>query len=249
MNPAALRSRQKNAAAIVRYLIKSGEVSRTELASVLGLSTATVTNIVTDLIRSDLVYESGSVGSALGRKAKLLRFNARRNYILAIDFSNTDNTASIYLCDLLGAVERKVTHVLPLTLTEENSDVLILQHIIQAVTDFIGFSPEEQRKLRVAAISLPGFYNSSDSTIYAPFFNWKNFPLARPLSAILPVPAYFENVTRMKSIFELSYVDPEERNVIYLTLSPGVGMVHFFDRHMVEGHHGLAGEAGHMSLD
>ena len=66
MNPAAHRSRQKNAAAIVRYLIKSGEVSRTELASVLGLSTATVTNIVTDLIRSGLVYESGSVGSALG---------------------------------------------------------------------------------------------------------------------------------------------------------------------------------------
>lgn len=250
MNPAALRSRQKNAAAIVRYLIKSGEVSRTELASVLGLSTATVTNIVTDLIRSGLVYESGSVGSALGRKAKLLRFNARRNYTLAVDLSSASGVTTIYLCDLLGAVERKASLSIPFTLTGENPDALILEHIIRAVTDFLsGLSPEEQRKLRVAAVSLPGILNGNDSTIYAPAYNWKNLPLVRPLSAALSVPVYFENITRMKSIFELSYVEPEERNVIYLALSPGIGMVHFFDRHMVEGRYGLAGEVGHMTLD
>ena len=49
MNKAALRSKQKNLRRIIDYVIKNGEVSRVEIARAFGISTATVTNLVTEL--------------------------------------------------------------------------------------------------------------------------------------------------------------------------------------------------------
>ena len=55
MNPATLRAKQMNKRKIATYVIIHEEATRIEIASALGISTGTVTNIVTELIRENLL--------------------------------------------------------------------------------------------------------------------------------------------------------------------------------------------------
>ena len=80
MNPAAFEAKQKNARRIVDYIVNHGETSRVALANIFGLSTATVTNIVTELLDQKLLYESRREQSIAGRKTTLLQFNANLHY-------------------------------------------------------------------------------------------------------------------------------------------------------------------------
>jgi predicted ArsR family transcriptional regulator len=101
MNPAAFAARQKNERHIIEYVVNSGETSRVELANALGLSTATVTNIVTDLLDKNLLYESRQAKSTVGRKTTLLKFNGELFYVLTVEI-NADNYLSVSITDLDG---------------------------------------------------------------------------------------------------------------------------------------------------
>ena len=85
MNPAAFAARQKNERHILEYVINNGETSRVTLAKSLSLSTATVTNIVTDLIDKNLLYESRRENSTVGRKTTLLQFNKNLCLVLTVE--------------------------------------------------------------------------------------------------------------------------------------------------------------------
>ena len=64
--------RQRNRAQALRSIILSGQTSRAALARESGLSVASVTNLVSELISEGLVIEAGSVASRGGRPVTLL---------------------------------------------------------------------------------------------------------------------------------------------------------------------------------
>ena len=59
--------RDRNKASVLRWVLRDGETTRGRLASACGLSAATVTNVVTDLVRDGLLQEAGSIPSEGGR--------------------------------------------------------------------------------------------------------------------------------------------------------------------------------------
>ena len=65
--------RVRNRAAVLRRVVLAGETTRATLAGECGLSTATVTNVVADLIREGLVEEHGLLPSDGGRPIARLR--------------------------------------------------------------------------------------------------------------------------------------------------------------------------------
>lgn len=248
MNPAALISKQKNARNILNYIIKYGEVSRPALAAAFDLSTATVTNIITELMSQNLVYEGRSENTGLGRKAKLIRFNSKLHYVVAINIADA-STLKLWVCDLLGEVKECETRHIELELSAHNPEEKIVTGIVSVVTDFLKkISPDVAEKLTAVAISIPGMVGYNES-IYAPFFNWNNLPLSKPLQAAIHLPVFFENVTRVKATYEMRYVDEKEKNIVFLTTTPGVGMVNYFDGKMIMGKTGISGEIGHMSIN
>lgn len=248
MNPATLLAKQKNTRDIVKCIVRSGEISRPSLAAALHLSTATVTNIITGLMAENVVLEGRADSTGLGRKARLLRFNAKLRYVLAISVTDSSRL-SMWVCDLLGGVVHSGGADIPFHVGGGNTEELVVRRVVEAVSQFLASLPaEDAARIAAAAVSIPGIVGYNE-TIYAPFFQWTNLPLARPLRAAVGHPVYFENVARIKSIYELRYLEPSEKNVIYLTTSPGVGMVNFFDGKMIMGKNGISGEVGHMSLN
>lgn len=124
-----------------------------------------------------------------------------------------------------------------------------MKNIISALETFLQEQPQALRdRVQMIGLCLHGMVNAMH-TFDIPGLNWKNMNLLMPLQAAMGLPVYAEGITRIFAQYEMRFIDPTEKNVIYLNLGHGVGMVNFFDRKMVMGKTGIAGEVGHISLN
>ena len=248
MNPAAFAARQKNERHIIEHVVINGETSRVSLANALGLSTATVTNIVTDLLERKLLFEGRQERSSVGRKTTLLQFNGDLHYILAVEI-RTEKILQMSICNLIGNQLASKECYCSMGVSEDCPKTQVLKNIIHALTDFLNEQPNAIRsKVKMIGLCLHGMVNAA-KTFDSPGLNWKNLNLTIPLQVAMGMPVYAEGITRILASYEMRFIDPSEKNVLYLNMSTGIGMVHFFDRKMVMGKTGIAGEVGHISLN
>ena len=101
MNPGSIEAKKQNIAGIARTIYDHPEISRKGLGHRFGLSASTVTLAVTSLLEHRLVMESGQEEAAAGRRARLLRINARAGSILTIHLTG-ELSIQFRLCDLCG---------------------------------------------------------------------------------------------------------------------------------------------------
>src|SRR5436190_1353066 len=70
--------------------------SRNDLAKASGLSPATISNVVSDLINDGLVAEAGSVSSAGGRPRSLLRVRPDFGHVVGVDIAETQVRVGLF---------------------------------------------------------------------------------------------------------------------------------------------------------
>ena len=86
--------RDINSHLILEIILREGKISRAALSKQSGLTKATVSAIVLELIEKNLVIEVGSDDTSMGRKPILLTFNASCGHVLSIDL-NVDTIAAM----------------------------------------------------------------------------------------------------------------------------------------------------------
>lgn len=98
--------RRHNRAALLSTLYLHGPVSRLELVAESGLSAATVTNVVAELIADGVVAEAGSVESDGGRPRTLLAVRPDFGHVVGVDVGETHVEVGLFDCALgtLGTV-------------------------------------------------------------------------------------------------------------------------------------------------
>ncbi len=92
--------RDINSTLVLETIINTKPISRAAISKKLGLTKATISTIVQDLINKELVIEIGSDDTDLGRKPILLSFNKKAGYVISIDIGV--ETISALLTDLEG---------------------------------------------------------------------------------------------------------------------------------------------------
>ena len=79
---------------------------------------------------------------------------------------------------------------------------------------------------------------------------WVNFPLAPKLSEHFGVPVHLDNDANLAALAEWQYgAGKGHHDLIYLTISTGIGGGVISSDRLVEGFHGMGGELGHMLID
>ncbi len=79
---------------------------------------------------------------------------------------------------------------------------------------------------------------------------WRNFPLTPNLTRDFHVPAFLDNDANLAALGEWTFGAAKgHRDVLYLSISTGVGGGVIVDNHLLQGFHGLATELGHTILD
>ncbi|MEL6270596.1 MAG: ROK family protein, partial [Chloroflexota bacterium] len=161
--------------------------------------------------------------------------------IIGVDLGGTRIRAAA--CDLqLNIIERKET----LTLAKEGRDATInrIKNIIRDVM-------MEGKTVKGIGFSAPGPLNPKTGVVVAPpnLSGWHNVPLGDMLHEEFGVPVYVGNDANVAALAEtLRGAARGHNNVIYITVSTGIGSGIISGGYMILGEEGLGAEIGHIPL-
>ncbi len=160
--------------------------------------------------------------------------------IVAIDVGGTQLRAAAYQHDQL----EPLTHNRIETKAKEPNAFGRLIDLIE------GIWPKNM-KVDAIGVSSPGPVDPHNGiVIMTPNIKeWHDFPITAKLSEHFGVPAYLENDANLAALGEWKFgAGRGHHNVLYLTVSTGVGGGVIIEDRLLQGFHGLAAELGHTTV-
>jgi predicted NBD/HSP70 family sugar kinase len=187
--------RRGNRAEVLQRLYFEGPLSRQELASVTGLSSGSISNVVTELAGDGLLEEAGVVDSDGGRPRTLLRVAPGSGHLIGIDVGETRVRVELFDLSLteLARTERPLIH--------HGYDVdRIVSHIRDAVAEVLRDADVPAAQLLGVGVGVPGIIDRASAggvVVHGQTVGWDAVPLEAMLreSAELPahVPFFIDN--------------------------------------------------------
>ncbi len=229
--------RSINEKMILREIFLSQKIDRASLARKTGISAATVTKIVTELIDEGLIMEVGESTSTGGRKPILLCMNPAYGNILGVKIGL--GYLQLIIADLTGEVVTKQR----IDFGENSEPVKISKLIKQFVDD------QNRNHLVGASVAVSGSVDSLNGIVLDSFIlGWKNVKFGEMLSKQLKVPVYIMNdVDSFTTTHLWKGKLTKCKDAIVITLGVGIGGSLVVDGNLYTGNGG-AGEVGHMTV-
>ncbi|OJX47306.1 MAG: hypothetical protein BGO78_17730 [Chloroflexi bacterium 44-23] len=122
-----------------------------------------------------------------------------------------------------------------------------IQRLINLIRDI-----SKDHILKAISIGVPGFLDLEKGIILnCPNIpGWVNFPIRQILTEQFNVPIYINNDANLAALGEWKYgIGQGHKNLLYLTISTGIGSGVIINNQLLLGTKGLAGELGHTTLE
>ncbi len=237
--------RRLNIALILNCLRTSDCRTRAKLAGSTGLSRATVSSLVDELIALNLVRETGLHPSEGGRPGTCLELNPEGGSAIGIEIGV--DFVSVVLTDFVANIRWRKRIEFD---TYNTGDVI---SIAEKLVD----NAEKRSKilgLRLIGIGcgLPGLVKIDEGRlVIAPNLGWHDIPFQALWEKRYGVPVYVMNEGTAAALGELYFgVAANFHDFIYLSASSvGIGAGIVIGGKLFQGIDGYAGEIGHMVLD
>src|SRR5205807_3355273 len=120
--------RRINRSTVLRQIYLGHTMSRQELSQRSGLSSATVTNVVAELLQEGIVIESGLEASQGGRPRSMLTINPHYGYFIGVEVGET-----LIRVELFDLTLHKLGAVAYPTVLSENQPEQVGEYIDQGV--------------------------------------------------------------------------------------------------------------------
>ncbi|SDJ35893.1 Sugar kinase of the NBD/HSP70 family, may contain an N-terminal HTH domain [Frankineae bacterium MT45] len=234
--------REHNLALVMRSIADGPRRSRAQLAEATGLTRATISGLVDELITSDLLIELEPDRSSRGRPGSPITLNPNGPAGLGIEV-NVDYTSACVV-DLTGEVRSQRTELL------DNRKVSPEQGMRHAVT-LANEVRDEVGKLGIAGatVALPGLVDSDGLLRRAPNLpRWQDLDVAGEFSQLLGLDVQVDNEANLAALAELWYGEPRD-DFVLVSADIGIGAGIVLNRRLYRGVRGRAGELGHVVVD
>ncbi len=236
--------RQRNRTQALRSIILSGRTSRAELARESGLSIASVTNLVAELISEGLVVEAGAVASSGGRPITLLAPNPTGAYFLGADVG--ERGVAVELFDLgMTRIDREFRG------GREGEPIDMIAADLDAALDALRErNPDAWPKVVGLGLGLPGIVEyeaDGRQVLYAQSLGWPAVAANELVSRDIRI--FAENGAKTQAMAELW--DGAARGVdeaLVVLLGRGVGLGIVTGGELAHGLTSSAGEWGHVKI-
>lgn len=247
--------KQSNQQLVLQLIQGRGPISRKDIAQITGLSPASVSGITGELIDGGLVQEVGEAEAdgRAGRKAVLLRLNARAGFVVGVKYSirAIDAVVTDLDANVLYALEVPFAFADKARQHEENSvPAAVVSVTVQTIERLIAEAGVDPSKLLGIGVAINGIVDSAAGiSRTAPHFGWRNVPIAAPLAKRFGIPVYLENDARALAIAEQWFGAGRGADT-FMVLAAGYGIGGGFVVHgkLHRGALGGAGEFGHLPL-
>ncbi|MDR0342437.1 MAG: ROK family transcriptional regulator [Nocardiopsaceae bacterium] len=237
--------RRENRAAVLWSLYFSRPGSRQGLSAATGLSPASVTNVVRELLDEGIVTEAGSEDSDGGRPRVLLDINPGYGYVIGVDIGET--RIRVELFDLAMTERAKAEY--PLDPAEHEVDVVV-RDIAAGLTTVLRDAGIEPAAVLGVGVGVPGIVEQGrEVRVHAQTYGWDAVPLERLLRAHTGLPLRFENGAKTMGQAELWFgAGRGARSVAVVLIGSGVGASLISGGSTYRGASASAAELGHTTI-
>jgi len=238
--------RRRNRSTLLSTLFFEGPLSRYELGRRTGLSAATVSNVVGEMVDDGLVVEAGLVESDGGRPRVLLRVNPGYGNVIGIDVGETG--VKMELFDL--SMERLATIDRPLA-SPQPDQRLVGTMIAAGLDELLASAGVAESALLGVGIGVPGTVEQGETVrVHAQTIGWDGVALADLVRAGgVGVPLFVENGAKTQGQAEMWFgAGRGARHAVIALIGSGVGATVITDGTAYRGSTSSAGEWGHTTL-
>ena len=238
----------RNQRAVLREILSSGPISRTEIGARVGLTAGAVSRIVRPLLDVSLVRETterrDDAPGRPGRRTSPLEINPRGGQVLGIGIGPSIQT--VVLSDIGSGVIAGI---------ELNPDViddpdLMIRRVARESRRLIGAHLDDRSRLLGGLLMITGPVDPvKGSTPGAPYLGWGPYPLRARLADVLDVPMTIRSMTATIASAELRFgVARKRKNVLTFLCGLGVGSAVILDGRLIEGGNIPTGGIGAMEV-
>ncbi len=252
--------RAMNLSLVLHHILTDpGAVSRADIAARTGITRATVSRLVDELVQSGLIAELSPAPEATrGRPA--VRLTPSRGSVIALGLEVNISYLAARAVDLTGAVVADARQPGDFA---QSDPVATLGHLAslgrqvlaEAMTaDALIDGPARRvaPRLAGAGLALPGLV-SGDALALAPNLGWRDLPLTTLLAQLTDLnPVLVANEADLAA-FAVANPRPGASegpaSFVYVSGEVGIGAGIIIDHHPLSGAHGWSGEIGHICAD
>lgn len=231
--------RDINSTLVLETIINTSPISRATISKRLGLTKATISAIVQDLMNKNLVIEIGCDDTELGRKPILLSFNKKAGFIISVDIGV--DTISSLLTDL-GGEDCSLKQVK----TPAYKDFMI-SSLCDLIESMIPKNDNSPYGLVGISLGIHGVVNDNQVS-FAPYYNLSDTNLAKALEEHFHTPVYLENEANLSVLGEKTFMY-DYPNIANISIHSGIGLGIIINHELYTGFNGRAGEFGHTVIE
>jgi predicted NBD/HSP70 family sugar kinase len=236
--------RQRNRASALRFILRERETSRADVARHCGLSAASATNIINELINDNLVTEAGTVASRGGRPIGIVVPNTQGAFAIGADVG--ERGVAVELFDLgLNMVDREFHGG-----RQQETPETIDRELTEAIAALRDRNTGIWQRVIGVGLGLPGVVETAADgvqTIYAQSLGWQ--PRSIPQTTSDGLPIFAENGAKTLARAEQWFGAARGvNNAAIALLGRGVGMALINEGTVFRGAFSSATEWGHTKI-
>lgn len=221
-------------------------ISRADLSRLMDTNRANITFLINDLLEEGLVRE-GATGndSKRGRRPTFLYLNSQQRCAVAVDVRAT--RTYLMMTDMIG---KQLENIISFpTELEPEKFIKTLGKIIRQLFE----DNNEISACDGIGIVVPGMTDTkSGKVINAPTLGWHDVDLLRLLrDEFEDIPIHIENSGKACALSQIWVTRDESQmhnDLVYVSVSDGVGVGVVINGELLRGKHNTAGEFGHVPL-
>ncbi|MCA0253625.1 MAG: ROK family protein [Actinobacteria bacterium] len=238
--------RRSNRALLLRRLVLAGETSRSDLGAATGLSAATVTNVVAELIDEGTVNETGFLNSAGGRRRVLLHVDPDAAYVFGSDVSESQVTTCLFGLTLTRLASRATRF------TGRRIDPARVGEIVAGqVAELLAEAAVDPARVLGLGLGVPGVVEhpaTPDAVVHADVIGWDTAGFGW-LEAALGIPVLVDNGAKTTTQAESWYGSARgAEHAIVALIGDGAGAGIITNGRLYRGASSGAGEWGHTKI-
>jgi predicted NBD/HSP70 family sugar kinase len=239
--------RTLNLEMVFRHILAAGQpISRTELATVTGLTRPTIGRIVVELLAGQLITETGIARDGrAGRPRVGLTMSRTGPAGLGLDI-RADGLAACVV-DLTGNVRHLAFE--PAAYTGGNATA-VLAEVARMAQMAVDAASGEELTVVTATLAVPGPVHAGVVRT-APGLGWRNVDagaLLRGFTRQLKLPVAVDNEANLAALGELYASENALDSFVYVSGGLGIGAGIVLDGRLMRGARGWSGELGHVTV-
>lgn len=221
-----------------------GGLTQVELAGATGLSPASVSNIVKELVAAGVLATSTTTRS--GRRAQYVTLARTVGLVAGVHFGTRH--LHVAVADATGLV--LADQRMPLA-ADHRADAG-LDRLALLLADMVDSLDASLEELLAVGLGIPAPFDSETGQVTSPGMlrGWGGVDVAQVMSRRIATPVFVDNDANLGALSECYWgAGVGGEDLTYIKLATGIGSGHIIHGDVYRGAGGTAGEIGHIAVD